>query len=267
MASGIEWSKELIYCYPDCQLRWSSGDDLSRVVCQEEKPWPENSARTTFLEWEGMLNPVLFKDRIEGGRKLARELIKMHLENPVVLAIPSGGIPVGLEIAKALSCPFDLVIVRKIQYPWTTEAGFGAVASDGTLFLGPAARKLSQEVIKDQTRKAIEQVRHREKEFLKGRKRVDIRGKTAILVDDGLASGSTMFTATKSVRKRKPAQIVVAVPTASSGAIKLLEKEADQVVALYRHPRDLPFAVASSYEEWHDLNDKEVIDYLRSVKR
>jgi len=218
----------------------------------------------TFLDWQGMLNPVLFKDRLEGGQKLAQELKKIHLENPVVLAIPSGGVPVGLEIAKALSCPLDLVVVRKIQYPWTTEAGFGAVASDGTLFLGPAARELPQEVIQAQTQKAIEQVRHREKQFLKGRKRVDIEAKTAILVDDGLATGSTMLAATKSIRKRKPAHVMVAAPTASGGAIELLEDEADQVITLYKHPRGLPFAVASSYKEWHDLTDNEVMDYLQS---
>lgn len=220
----------------------------------------------TFLDWQGMLNPVLFKDRLEGGRKLAQELKRLHLKNPVVLAVPSGGVPVGLEIATALSCPFDLVVVRKLQYPWTTEAGFGAVASDGTLFLGAAARELPQEVIEAQTQKATEQVKHREEEFLKGRKRAEIEGKTAILVDDGLATGSTMFAAIQSVRKKDPAQVIVAAPTASGGAIKLLEKEADQVVTLYRHPRGLPFAVASSYQEWHDLTDKEVIDYLRSVK-
>ena len=226
----------------------------------------EDFATMTFLDWQGMLNPVLFKDRLEGGRKLAQELKRLHLKNPVVLAVPSGGVPVGLEIAKALSCPFDLVVVRKIQYPWTTEAGFGAVASDGTLFLGAAARELPQEVIEAQTQKATEQVKHREEEFLKGRKRAEIEGKTAILVDDGLATGSTMFAAIESVRKKDPAQVIVAAPTASGGAIRLLEKEADQVVALYRHPRGLPFAVASSYQEWHDLTDKEVMDYLRSVK-
>jgi predicted phosphoribosyltransferase len=258
LASGREWSKELIYCSPDYQLHWSSGDDLSRAVCQQEKLCPENSTRMTFLEWERMLNPVLFKDRLEGGQKLALALKKLHLKNPVVLAVPSGGVPVALEIAKSLACPFDLVVVRKIQYPWTTEAGFGAVASDGTLFLGPGAKGLSQE--------AIEQVKHREKQLLEGRKRVDIEGKTAILVDDGLASGSTMFAATKSVRKRKPAQIVVVAPTASGGAVELLKREADRVITLYKHARGLPFAVASSYQEWHDLTDKEVIDYLRSVK-
>jgi len=231
---------------------------------QEEKLLAENRATMTLLEWHRMLNPVLFKDRLDGGQKLAQELKKWHLKNPVVLAVPSGGVPVGFEITKALSCPFDLVVVRKIQYPWTTEAGFGAVASDGTLFLGPGAREVTQEVIEAQTRKAIEQVKHREREFLEGRKRVDIEGKTAILVDDGLATGSTMVAAVKSVRKRRPAQAMVAVPTASGGAVELLKKEADKLITLYERPRGLPFAVASSYQEWHDLTDEEVMEYMES---
>lgn len=95
---------------------------------------------------------------------------------------------------------------------------------------------------------------------------MDIEGKIAILVDDGLATGSTMFAAVRFIIKRKPAQVIVAAPTASGGAIELLEEEADQLIALYKHPAGLPFAVASSYEEWHDLTDEEVMDYLRSVK-
>ena len=114
-----------------------------------------------------MYNPVLFKDRIEAGQKLGWQLKKLNLKNPLILAIPSGGIPVGIEVAKILKCPFDLVIVRKIQFPWTTEAGFGAIAADGTLYLGSAARELPQEVIKTQTKKAAEEAKHREKEFLK----------------------------------------------------------------------------------------------------
>jgi len=213
-----------------------------------------------------MYNPVLFKNRIEGGQKLAQKLKKLDLKNSVVLAIPSGGIPVGLEVAKALSCPFDLILVRKIQFPWTTEAGFGAVASDGISYLGPAAKELPQEVVKTQTQKATKEVQHREKEFLKSRKRADFKGKTAIIIDDGLATGSTMIAAIKSARKKKPAQIVVAAPTASGSAIELLKKEADKLITLYKHPKSQPFAVASSYLKWHDLTDKEVIDYLKSVK-
>lgn len=214
-----------------------------------------------------MYNPVLFKDRIEAGQKLGWQLKKLSLRNPLVLAVPSGGIPVGIEVAKILKCPFDLVIVRKIQFPWTTEAGFGAIAADGTLYLGPATRELPQEIIGDQTKKAAKEVKHREKEFLEGRKKLDISGKTVVLIDDGAAAGSTMLVAVSSIRKKNPAKIIIAVPTASGAAVELLEKEVDQLVALYRHPAGLPFAVASSYREWHDLTDEEVKNYLNDAFR
>lgn len=218
-----------------------------------------------FWERERMFQSVLFKDRTEAGQKLAKELKKLNLQNPVVLAIPSGGVPVGAEVAKVLNCPLDLIIVRKIQYPWTTEAGFGAVAADGTLYLGPGAAELSEEQIKVQTQKAQEEVKHRQGEFLKDRKPVEVSGKTVILVDDGLAAGSTMICAAKSVRKKNPAEIMVAAPTASSGAVRLLEKEADKIITLYTHPQGLSFAVASSYKYWHDLTDEEVKEYLKEA--
>lgn len=209
-----------------------------------------------------MYNPILFKDRAQAGRKLAQELKKLKIKNPVVLAVPSGGVPVGLQIAKTLKCPFDLVLVRKIQFPWTTEAGFGAVAPDGTSYLGPAANELTKEMIKIQTKKALEEVRYRQKEFLKGREKVNVKNKTAILIDDGLATGSTMFAAIKSVKKEKPKKVIVATPTASGNAIQLIKPQVDKLIVLYIHPRHLPFAVASSYEKWHDLTDKEVKKYL-----
>lgn len=213
-----------------------------------------------------MYNPPIFKDRTEAGKKLGQELKKLKLENPVVLAIPSGGVPVGIEVTKILSCLINLIIVRKIQFPWTTEAGFGAVAVDGTLYLGPDARSLPQEVIDFQTQKALEEVKHRTQEFLSGQKEIDISDKTVILVDDGLAAGSTMLTAVRSIRKKNPAKIIVAVPTASGGAVALLEKEADRIITLYEHPTGLPFAVASSYRQWHDLADEEVKNHLLKSK-
>lgn len=215
-----------------------------------------------FLERE--IQPALFKDRVDAGRKLGERLKDFKDKNPVVLAIPSGGVPVGIEVARTLSCPFDLIIVRKIQFPWTTEAGFGAIASDGTLFLGREAREVSKEVIEKQTKKALNEVKRREKEFLKGRKRIDISGKTAILVDDGIAAGSSMVAAARYVKKKKPKMIIVAAPTASAGAVKLVKKEADEVITLYTHPENLPFAVASSYEKWHDLTDEEVKTCLKN---
>lgn len=209
-----------------------------------------------------MYPPAIFKDRTDAGEKLGQLLKKLKLKNVVVLAVPSGGVPVGKGIVEILNCPLDLVIVRKIQFPWTTEAGFGAVTCDGTVFLGPLAEGLSQAIIDSQIKKAKEEVKHRKKEFLKGRKRIKLEGKVIILVDDGLAAGSTMFTAIKFVKKKNPRKIIVAVPTASESAVVLIKPHVDQLISLYVHPKNLPFAVASSYKNWHDLTDKEVKEYL-----
>jgi putative phosphoribosyl transferase len=209
-----------------------------------------------------LYNPTLFRDRIEAGEKLGQRLRNLQLQDPVVLAVPAGGVPVGKEIARILEAPLDLIIARKIQFPWTTEAGFGAVVADGTIYLGPHAERLPTAVVDAQTRKARQEVEQRTQDFLRGRPPVELAGKTAILVDDGLASGSTMLAAVKSVKRRQPKQIVVAAPTASGTAVALLKPQVDQLVVLYVHPAHLPFAVASSYQNWYDLSDEEVIAYL-----
>jgi len=212
-----------------------------------------------------MYNRPLFRDRADAGKRLGLDLEKLHLEGPVVLAIPSGGVPVGVQVAKILSSPLDLAIARKVQYPWTTEAGFGAVAEDGTVYLGPSATALSQEVVGRQIGKAVQEIRRRRRAFLHERRRTSVVGKTVILVDDGLATGSTMLAAIRSIKKKGPKRVVVASPTASGRAIDLLRNEADIVLTLYEHPLALPFAVASSYEEWHDVTDEEVVDDLGTI--
>lgn len=209
-----------------------------------------------------MYQQAIFKDRLEAGRKLGQKLKELRLKNSVVLVIPSGGVPVGKEVAKILNSPLDLVVVRKIQFPWTTEAGFGAVAADGTVYLGPAAEELPQEIVDIQTQKAKKEVERRKEVFLTGRKRVKLASKTVILVDDGLAAGSTMFTAVQSVKKQKPAKIIVAVPTTSGSAVDLIKPHVDALISLCIHPKGLLFAVASSYRNWHDLTEQEVKDYL-----
>ena len=200
----------------------------------------------------------LFRDRADAGRKLAESVQKLAPGDVVVLAIPAGGVPVGAELAKALGAPLDLLIARKVQFPLSTEAGFGAVVSDGTVYIGPYGATLPQSVVEAQVEKAQRLVQHRMKEFLGDRLPLDVTGKDVILVDDGLATGSTMLAAVQSLRRRNPRRVIVAVPTASGGAVQLLKGQVDELAALYIHPTDLPFAVASSYENWHDLTDEEV---------
>ena len=171
----------------------------------------------------------------------------------------------GKEVARILKAPLELMIARKIRFPWTTEAGFGAVAADGTVYLGPYAEGLPLHVVQRQTRQAQEEVEQRKKVFLQGRKEPDLSGRAVILVDDGLAAGSTMMVAVLAMRRKQPQQIIVAVPTASGSAVKLIKPHVDQLIALYVHPEHLPFAVASSYESWHDLSDEEVKMYLEGT--
>lgn len=209
--------------------------------------------------------PTLYRDRTEAGQRLGQELQGLELENAVVVAIPAGGVPVGAELARILGAPLDIIIARKIQFPWTTEAGFGAVVSDGTAYLGPHSRNLPRQVVEAQTQKAIQEVQHRKKEFLEGRKETELSGKDVILVDDGLATGSTMLAAVTSVKKKGPRRVIVAVPTASGAAVRLLEPHVDQLISLYVHPRHMPFAVASAYQNWYDLTDQEVKKYLEGL--
>jgi predicted phosphoribosyltransferase len=210
-------------------------------------------------------NPTLFRDRIDAGQRLGLRLQELKVQDPVVLGVPAGGVPVAREVANALQAPLDLIIARKIQFPWTTEAGFGAVVADGTVYLGPYADSLPSAVVQAQTRKAQMEVEQRTREFRRRVRPVKLAGRTAILVDDGLASGSTMLAVVQSVRHKAPNQIIVAAPTASGTAVTLLETQVDRLVALYVHPANLPFAVASSYEQWHDLSDAEVLKHLEDV--
>ncbi|HEX9262187.1 MAG TPA: phosphoribosyltransferase family protein [Candidatus Bathyarchaeia archaeon] len=210
---------------------------------------------------------LVFQDRLHAGRLLANQL-REHTdkENVVLLALPAGGVPVGYVVAKELAVAMDVMIVRKIQIPWNTEAGFGAITWDGetvlnkTLIrqLGLAKVEIGESI--SQTRKIIQE---RLRMFRKGKPMPDMKDKVVILVDDGVASGFTMLAAARSARKRKPQKIIIAVPTASMGAINLLAPEVDEIVCL--NIRSGPvFAVADAYEKWYDISDEEVIKTLES---
>ncbi len=169
-----------------------------------------------------------------------------------------------LEVASALKADFDLVICRKIPMPLNPEAGFGAVADDGTIVLNEELVKrlgLSRQQIEYEASKVRAKIKQRSLLYRGNQPPVKVNGKTVIIIDDGLASGFTMMSAVESVRHRQPKEITAAVPTASATAVKQLEKVADKVVACTTSftPR---FAVADFYRYWHDLGDEEVIRYL-----
>jgi len=210
----------------------------------------------------------VFKDRFHAGELLSEMLKRdLSLEDAILLAIPAGGIPVGYEISCRLNIPMDVVIVRKLQIPWDPEAGFGAISSDGEIVLNERLVKrlgLSQEVVEEVAEKTLRIVRDRSEKFRRVKPMLEIRGKTAILVDDGLASGYTMLAAIRSTKKRNPRRVVVAVPTASTAAIELVSREVDKILCL--NIRGGPFfAVADAYREWRDLTDEEVVEILKRI--
>lgn len=208
---------------------------------------------------------LVFHDRSDAGVKLAA-FIREHLEldGPVVCAIPAGGIPVGLELARVFGTGLIPAVVRKLRIPWNPEAGFGAMTWDGRIFLNqPLASqlRLSREEIRVAEEQTRDIIRQRMELFAGGQPPPSFRGRTVLLTDDGLASGYTMLAAIEAVLSDEPERIVVAVPTGSMGAVSLVAGRSETVICLNLKDR-YPFAVADAYRHWHDLPDEEVLRYL-----
>lgn len=210
----------------------------------------------------------VFRDRHDAGRQLGAFLKTLPaIRDPLVLAIPAGGVPVGREVAIALEAPFSLAVVRKIRIPGTTESGFGAVTWDGQVLINERLRTalgLSVHEVEQAVAETRKNVTERVARFTGGRPIPDMVKRTVILTDDGLASGFTMLAAVQSIRSYKPARILVAVPTASGSSAELVAGHADQLVCLnIRSGRT--FAVAEAYEEWYDLDDREVLEEIAGM--
>lgn len=206
----------------------------------------------------------IFSDRQDAGSRLGaflRDTIAPR--DPVVCAIPAGGVPVGVMAAGVLGCPLVTAVVRKVRVPGNPEAGCGAVTWDGRVMLNRpliARLGLTDREVDAAVAETMENVRHRVARFAPDRE-IPIAGRTAIAVDDGLASGYTMRAAVAAIRAAGPEMCLVAVPTGSRHAVEVLASEADGVVCL--NVRSGPvFAVADAYEHWHDLTDEEVAAWL-----
>jgi len=182
-----------------------------------------------------------------------------------VVAVPRGGVPVGFCIARNLQVPLDVVIPRKLPIPEEPEAGFGAVTADGTFVLNDglvAQLNLPPKTIDAIVKEVRREVERREAVYRQAGPRVDLSGRTVVLVDDGLASGYTMLAAIKSVRKGGPRKVVVAVPCSPTRSVDLVTPQVDEIYCLIRSDEPI-FAVASYYEDFADLSDEQVLDYLR----
>jgi putative phosphoribosyl transferase len=206
----------------------------------------------------------IFEDRADAGEHLARSLEQFRGKDAIVLAIPSGGVPVGLAISSHLKLPFDLLIIRKIPIPGNPESGFGAISLEGDMVLNePMVRMLglTSEEIEELAGPVREELLARNRIFRESRPWPEIKGKIVILADDGLASGYTMLAAARVVRRREPKQIVIAVPTASASTVNLLLPEVDMIFCPNIRS-GATFAVADAYHNWYDLSRKEVESLL-----
>lgn len=207
----------------------------------------------------------VFRDRLHAGELLTKKLEECRATDALILAIPSGGVPVGWVVSSMLRRPMDVIIVRKVPIPFEPEAGFGAVGFDGTRVLNEALvgqLGLSEGEINDSVSLVVKEIERRMREFRGDEPFPSLEGRTVILVDDGLASGYTMLASVKSVRAKKASRVIVAVPTASMNAITVVSPHVDLLVCLNMR-EELPYAVADAYQRWYDLDDEEVKKYLR----
>lgn len=211
-----------------------------------------------------------FADRSDAGRRLAAVLAHLKERQPLVLALPRGGVAVGLEIAQALDAPLDIVLVRKIGVPWQPELALGAVtdgASPETFIDRNLARALDigEDYIQEETAHQLKEIERRRETYCADRPLLEITGRTAIVVDDGIATGATMRVALRAVRHRNPAHLVLATPVGPPETIEAFRKEADEVVCLETPPA--LGAIGLYYRDFHQLSDAEVTDLLARATR
>ena len=205
-----------------------------------------------------------FRDRTEAGRLLAQKLREYaNRDDVVVLALPRGGVPVGFEVAKALNAPLDIFLVRKLGLPEQEELAMGAIAAGGVRVLNDEvvrALDIPDEIVDAVAAKEKRELERREREYRGGRAPVDVRGRTVILIDDGLATGSSMRAAALALRNKQPAQIVVAVPVGAPSTCAEFESVVDKVVCAVTPE---PFwGVGQWYRDFSQTSDEEVRDLL-----
>ena len=208
-----------------------------------------------------------FEDRRDAGRRLAQRLLGYRDERPVVFALPRGGVPVGYEVARALGAPLDVLVARKLGAPDQPEFGIGAVAPGGVRVLNAdVVRRLGipEEYVEEVTRRETAEVERRLRHFRGGSPEPETRGRSAILVDDGLATGVTARAAIKALRLREPRRIVLAVPVCAAQTARMISFETDELVCL-ECPADLG-AIGFWYRDFSQVPDEEVMELLERAR-
>lgn len=209
-----------------------------------------------------------FTDRLEAGRRLGDALVKKGYPDPIVLALPRGGVPIAIEVARRLHAPVDLILVRKIGVPFQPELAAGAVVDGASAEIVYndevlAMAGLTRADVDELSRTQLDEIERRRALYLRDRKHVSVAGRTAIVVDDGIATGATARAALHAVRRRKAAKVVLAVPVAASESLASLSREADEIVCL---SEPTPFyAIGVHYLDFRQLDDSDVVAMLRAA--
>jgi putative phosphoribosyl transferase len=218
-----------------------------------------------LMEYRNRLR--IFRDRPHAGEILAKMLAADAPDNAIVLAVPAGGVPVGREVAERLNLPLDLLVVSKITLPWDSEAGYGAVAFDGTVRInqGLVQRlRLSREEVEQGIDRTREKVGRRQVLLRRGRPFPDLAERPVIVVDDGLASGYTLSVGVEALRRHGAQKIQVAVPT---GHVDSVERLARETAGIYcaNVRSGWGFAVADAYERWSDVAEEELMKMVAGL--
>jgi putative phosphoribosyl transferase len=207
-----------------------------------------------------------FLDRRDAGRRLAAQLLPLAREHPVVIALPRGGVPVGFEVARMLDAPLDVLAVRKLGAPGNPEFGVGAIAEDGSAVLNTdIARRvgMTQSALEVTVGREVRELRRRVERYRDGRAPADVHGRTVIVVDDGLATGSTVIAAVRALRARGAGRIVVAVPVGARESVARVGEEADEIVC-HTIPGEL-LGVGRWYRDFSPVSDAEVVALLNAA--
>lgn len=208
----------------------------------------------------------MFTDRRQAALFLARALEKYKGENVVVLGIPRGGIETAYYVARQLNAELSYLIVRKLSYPRDPEFAFGAIAEDGTVYYNPYHKiQISQEMMDTIEEEQLMEIERRKRIFREVQAFPDIKNKTVIIVDDGIATGATIFAAIKLCKKRGAAKVVVAAPVSADRTESDLSEEADDVVILVKPERF--YSVSQVYESFGNITDEDALDFLKKWEK
>jgi predicted phosphoribosyltransferase len=207
-----------------------------------------------------------FENRAEAGRMLADRLVRYRGQHPLVLAISRGAVPMAKIVADALDGDLDVVLVRKLRAPHNPELAIGSIDDTGAVYLDPDTRRLCDEsYLEEEKRVQLETLRRRRQMYLPGGPPIDGDGRIAIVIDDGIATGSTMIAALRAVRARHPAKLIAATGVASAEALRLIRGEADEVVCLEKP--EILYAIGYHFRDFSQVSDEDVVATLCEARQ